>query len=329
MHCTAHRQLLLNIGGLTTEQVWFLSLNIGIATISIALIAWLIFRSFRIHQLKSIDDLKISEHRHIQRIHLAAEENVIVETTNTSTNTSTIIAPKVPSSSIPSKVEPEEFHAELSEYYRLLETFDLTETEGFELEEALTEEQVTALAFPASAGPVYQLVLRCLQWNKFLSFSYDNQQRIIRPLSSNGHTVRGYCYYSNTELDFQISQITAPKIRDNYAVLRVRNVEPDALEELMDQIIAEQKPIRIRYIKPGQKSHSIDPETWELTTETGEPQSSLRTIIQFGRAPEVLPADELVAYDLDDHYIHGFCLLRNQPRTFKIDRIQSLEVLNS
>ncbi|MFM8448569.1 MAG: hypothetical protein ACKOAY_00555 [Haliscomenobacter sp.] len=326
MQGSAHYQILLNASGLTSEQIWFLSLNIGIAVVSVAMITWLIVRSFRIQRSKSIEDLKARDHRHIQRISLQTEEAAVnaVPAEAESYN-------QTHSGTLPAAKEPEEFHSPLSEYYRLLETFDLTEAEGFELEqdeEAVLSDLQEPLPFPSTNDPVLQHIYRCLEWNKFLVFSYQQTARIVRPISSNGQSMRGYCYLANTELEFDVTHMTAPKIRDTYAVLRVRNVEPEVLEEIIDQVINEQKPIRIRYVKPGQKTYTIDQETWELLTETAAQETSLRTIVRYQRAPEILPAEELLAYELDAHYIHGFCLLRHAPRTFKIDRIQSLEVLN-
>ena len=101
------------------------------------------------------------------------------------------------------------------------------------------------------------------------------------------------------------------------------------MNSILDTAILDQKPIRIHYVKPSRKIHSIDPETWELLVKSSLEETSIRTITEVQRSLQVLPQEDIYAYALDAGYITGFCHLRGAVRTFKVARIAKLEILDA
>lgn len=313
---------------LTSEQKWFVFLNTAIAVVAIATIVWLVIKGFQMHQTKTIEELKkLRAQEQIQEIALLTEEQLLAHT-NRQQGGKEHPAPLRSEN----QVLDREFTSELSEYYRLLEAFNLTESDSYDLEAfdaSIPESEVEEYAFPETDDPVLLLIYRSIQWNKFLLFEYDGNRHIARPVSTTIHSLKAYSYLKNSELSFEVSKIENLRIRENYCLLRVKKPETETMNSILDTAIVDQKPIRIHYERPPRKIHSIDPETWELLVETTPEETTIRTITAVQRSINVLSPEDIAAYSLDEDYITGFCHLRGAMRTFKVARILKLEILDA
>jgi hypothetical protein len=54
-----------------------------------------------------------------------------------------------------------------------------------------------------------------------------------------------------------------------------------------------------------------------------------RIVSEVNFSPNVLPEESLEQYNIDFSYISGKCLLRNEMRTFKIERIKKIELIDN
>lgn len=164
------------------------------------------------------------------------------------------------------------------------------------------------------------IINEAIQLNKYVTFLYEQEKRIVKPSKCNGRLLTGYCYIKNAVLDFEICKMKNLCLKDNYCTvslpahkLGVKNVA-----NIMNIIIPNKKFVRMEYTRREWNDIYVNPETGERTSNTTEAETSIRTIsgIQFDTE------------GWGENYIRAYCHKRDADRTFYFARISLLEILD-
>jgi hypothetical protein len=107
-----------------------------------------------------------------------------------------------------------------------------------------------------------------------------------------------------------------------------RNTNLNEIKECINDAIANKKSIRIVYAKQEKNYMNIDEETGEIFYNHVEGEVNLRSVSDIDLSINVLSAEEIFKYSIDENYVTGFCNLQDEQRTFKFQRIREIEVLN-
>jgi hypothetical protein len=166
--------------------------------------------------------------------------------------------------------------------------------------------------------------------SQYISFEYQNEFKLIKIINdSSPISIYGFCYISNSNLYFDFEKIKNSKSLNSYYSQKVinRNTNLNEVKECINNAIAMKKSIRIVYAKQERNYINIDEETGEIFYNHVEGEVNLRSVSDIGLAINVLSAEEIFKYSIDENYVTGFCNLQDEQRTFKFQRIREIEVL--
>ncbi|MFP4026084.1 MAG: WYL domain-containing protein, partial [Thiohalospira sp.] len=176
------------------------------------------------------------------------------------------------------------------------------------------------------------IIRQAINTGRFLSckISDDHVLTVIEPISLNNNTLKCYCYLKNAERNLMVSNLSDLIIRNKPITIRLNGtLGVSKIKEVIKNAIEYNKIVRMKYTRSGWTDQRVDMETGEIILNITESEQSLRTICNIDYAINVLDEEHLVHYGMsDDNYITAFCNLRNEIRTFRVDRINEIEILN-
>lgn len=173
-------------------------------------------------------------------------------------------------------------------------------------------------------------VYSAINSNKYLSFGYDKEITIVKPLGISGDELLAFCYVKNRERSFLIKDISNLQIKTSYYTLRVSSptIGLDQIKNAVRTAIDHQKYIRMKYTRSAWTNTRVDTETGELMIDKIEAEESTRTINNVQLSLDVLSQEHIDYYRLDANYITAYCNRREEKRTFRFDRIGEIELLD-
>lgn len=210
----------------------------------------------------------------------------------------------------------------------------VTETElGEKIEETVIEEpQYIPPIVPKHKpiNPKLDLINLALNSNKYLSFSYQNNLTITKPIRTTETNLTVFCYVKNKERIFNIYEISNLNLKNNYYTLRVAGptIGLDNIINTVNTGINYRKYLRMKYTRSSWTNMFVDKETGELLQNRIEAEESIRTINNVQLAINALAQEHIIAYNLDSNYITAYCNKREELRTFRFDRIGEIEILD-
>lgn len=164
----------------------------------------------------------------------------------------------------------------------------------------------------------------------FLSFKYNDRIAFVKPEVVNSNQLKAHCYIENLDYKFSVNEISDPIVKEKLFIIdaKVKDIGTKNLLKIIKYGIEKNKFIRILYHKPGWYSYRTDYESGETIDNSSFPEESLRTIKDINFSIYTLKEDQLIRYNLDNNYISGYCFKRKAQRTFKIDRIKEIAILD-
>lgn len=166
--------------------------------------------------------------------------------------------------------------------------------------------------------------------NKFLSFTYNNEKTVTKPINATESDLIAFCYVKNRERTFSIYQLNSLQIRENYHTLKVAGptIGIERIKNAVNTAINYHKLIRMKYTRSAWSNMLVDTETGELIVNSIEAEESIRTINDIQLSVNVLAQEHIEHYNLNENYITAYCNKREEKRTFRFDRIGEIEILN-
>ena len=162
---------------------------------------------------------------------------------------------------------------------------------------------------------------------KYLLLKIDNDKKIVRPIKIVNGDLKAFCYVENKSISIPVASMTNVQIKDSYCLDRRKTNTIDK-RELFKKIIANRYSARIVYTKPSWEGSGIKYNSGYYIDDSREEETNLRTISNVKMSVDILNADHISSYKIDENYITGFCHKRNEQRTFHLDRIDDLEILD-
>jgi hypothetical protein len=183
---------------------------------------------------------------------------------------------------------------------------------------------------PTTSNSILLLVNNVINEGRYLSFTYNDQRLIIKPTLVKGNGLRGYCYIKNIERDFKLSEITAPVRKQSPFSLEAKgpSIGLSKIKTIISTAIQYQKIIRIRYTRSAWTNMNVDQSTGEIIMEVTEAEESIRTINNVQLSINALDREHVQRYNLNADYITAYCNKRSESRTFKMDRISDIAILD-
>jgi hypothetical protein len=166
--------------------------------------------------------------------------------------------------------------------------------------------------------------------NKYLSFKFENETTVVKPIRITDNELIAFCYVKNRERTFLVYDTTDLEIKDSYYTLRVAGpaIGIDQITNAVNTAISYHKLIRMKYTRSSWSSMLVDEETGELLIDRIEAEESIRTINDVQLSINALAQEHIDAYRLNSNYITAYCNKREEQRTFRFDRIGEIEILN-
>lgn len=176
------------------------------------------------------------------------------------------------------------------------------------------------------------VIQQALNTGKYISCKYSDDEvyTIIKPISLNEIELKAYCYVENVNRIFVITDLNDLIIRDRHFQVRINDqVGEDEIKKVVRIAIENNKMVRMKYTRSEWTSQDVNEETGEIILNHTESEQSQRTISNIEYSVNVLDQEQIDHYGLDDeNYITAHCHKRKEQRTFRLDRINELEILN-
>jgi hypothetical protein len=164
---------------------------------------------------------------------------------------------------------------------------------------------------------------------KYVSFRFAGSRTVVRPLEVAGTELRAFCYVKNRERTFDLHQTADPQLKNSYFTLKKngKEVNLQQIATIVEKAITYDKFVRIHYTKSAYGAISVQ-ETPEGNRVVVEDLKSVRTINKVQHSLDVLEKEHIAAYRLNQNHITAYCHKREEKRTFRMDRINQLEILD-
>jgi hypothetical protein len=166
--------------------------------------------------------------------------------------------------------------------------------------------------------------------NTYISFQYYDSQKLIKVIDDQTPSyIDGYCYVLNKNVRFEFAAMENIESHSQYYTTKIinRNNNLEEIKECINKAIARKSTIRIVYAKQERHYINVDEETGEIFQNHVEAEVNLRSVSEINLAINVLSSNEINNFNFNENYVTGYCHLRNEQRTFKIQRIEEIEVL--
>ncbi|MGD0340398.1 MAG: WYL domain-containing protein [Bacteroidales bacterium] len=176
------------------------------------------------------------------------------------------------------------------------------------------------------------IIIQSINTGKYVSCKYgsDPVYTIIKPIVFNGDIITCDCYVKNVQRELDIKHLTDLVVRDQPFLVRLNGeIGVDEIKRVVRDAIRNRKLIRMKYTRTSWTQQKVDENTGEIILSQIDAEQSLRTISDINYSVDVLSQEHIAIYKLtEDGYITAFCHKRNELRTFRVDRINELEILN-
>jgi hypothetical protein len=196
----------------------------------------------------------------------------------------------------------------------------VVETEEGKQEEAqVQDEPLVATVVKRNRLPTNEeLVATAIQSGQYLSFSYVGQPTVVKPQKWDAatKTFTAHCYVKNADKAFKLINVSNLLIKPNYYVdkLGAPAITVDKVRALIQVAIRNKKYIRMTYT------------TSSFNGVGGS--TSLRTISDVQRSVDILSAEQIRAYNLNEQvHISAYCHYRSDQRTFHYARMSEVAIL--
>ncbi len=214
---------------------------------------------------------------------------------------------------------------------QIIEEFEETEL-GEKIEEKVIEvPQIILPVVPKEkpANPKLNLIKKSINSNEFLSFTYQGNQTIIKPIRATETQLTAFCYVKNLERTFIINEISNLLLKPNYNTLRIAGptIGLDKISNAVNTAIKYNRLLRIKYTKAPWFRYHRDIETGELILDKKEAEISIRTIMNVQLLKDSEAAKDLWFTPNEKHII-AYCNKREEERMFRFDRISEIEILD-
>lgn len=209
---------------------------------------------------------------------------------------------------------------------------DIEETElGGKIEEQVRDDKFIPAEIKTKT-PIAKLdkIYSAINSNKYLSFSTNNENTIVKPIRATKSDLIAFCYVKNRERTFTIYEIKDLQIKDSYYTLRVAGptIGIERIKNAVNTAINYHKLIRMKYTRSAWSDMLVDQETGELIVNNIEAEESIRTINDVQMSINALAQEHIEKYNLNENYITAYCNKREEQRTFRFDRIGEIEILD-
>lgn len=174
------------------------------------------------------------------------------------------------------------------------------------------------------------LIKKSVSSNEYLSFTYQGNPTITKPLKATETHLTAFCYVKNLEQTFNIYEISNLLLKSNYNTLRIAGpaIGIDKISSVVNTAINYKRYIRMKYTRASWDNYVLDTASGELILDRIEAEESIRTIMNVHLSINALAEEQIMAYNLNSNYITAYCNKRNEQRTFRFDRIGEIEILD-
>jgi hypothetical protein len=211
---------------------------------------------------------------------------------------------------------------------------ELEETElGEKIEEKVIE--VPKIISPIvlkeeTANSILEQIKKSIVSNLYLSFVYQGNPTITKPVKITKTQLTAFCYVKNLERTFILSEISNLYLKTDYNTLRIAGptIGLDKISNAVNIAISYKRFIRMKYTRASWNNYIVDRETGGLILDRIEEEESIRTITNVQLSINTLAEEHIMAYNLNCNYITAYCNKRNEQRTFRFDRIGEIEILD-
>ena len=167
------------------------------------------------------------------------------------------------------------------------------------------------------------LLSTAIKDDKFLVFLYLNEKTLIKPIEIIKDKILGYCFIKNINKEFEISELKNIVIKDSAYSIECSFYDDGLgnIKKILNQACNAKQLVCIRYQRPSKPDlqvNSLTGKRYFNGLKRGE--VSIRTIglIQNISNKNISQIE----------YITAFCNTKEEERTFKINRIKKVSVLN-
>jgi hypothetical protein len=167
------------------------------------------------------------------------------------------------------------------------------------------------------------LIATTIKDDKFLVFLYLNEKTLIKPIEIIKDKILGYCFIKNINKEFEISELKNIVIKDSAYSIEYSFYDDGLgnIKKILNQASNAKQLVCIRYQRPSKPDlqvNSLTGKRYFNGLKRGE--VSIRTIglIQNITNKNISQIE----------YITAFCNTKEEERTFKINRIKKVSVLN-
>lgn len=84
----------------------------------------------------------------------------------------------------------------------------------------------------------------------------------------------------------------------------------------------------MKYTRASWDNYVLDTASGELILDRIEAEESIRTIMNVQLSINALAEEQIMAYNLNSNYITAYCNKHHEQRTFRLDRIGEIEILD-
>jgi len=190
---------------------------------------------------------------------------------------------------------------------------------------------ITEIKNPLKQDSASEVILKTISERKFISFTHDNYNTVVRPIALNEDKLTAYCYVKNCQKEFNVSSMKNIQSKPSYYSLKVAapTIGVESVKSAVKTAILYKKYVRMKYTRASWSTMDVDTETGEIIMKNViEAEESTRTIDNIQMATDALSEEHLNQYRLNENYINAYCHKREEKRTFKFDRIGEIEVLD-
>lgn len=210
---------------------------------------------------------------------------------------------------------------------------ELEETElGEKIEEKVIE--IPQIVIPAVSkekptNPKLDLIKKSIASKQYLSFIYEGNPTITKPIRVTEAQLTAFCYVKNLERIFAINEISNLLLKSNYCTLSISGptIGLDKISSAVNTAITYKRFIRMKYTRASWHNYFTDPETGELILDKVEAEESIRTIMNIQLSKDTESAKDLW-FTPNERHITAYCNKREEERMFRFDRIGEIEILD-
>jgi hypothetical protein len=148
--------------------------------------------------------------------------------------------------------------------------------------------------------------------SEFLKFNYITPQ-IVKPINIQNEKLIAFCYIENNLVKFDLNKISNYEVKQSPFTQEIEasTYIIDQIRNIIKTAIVNGKYLRLAYQKPY-----------------SDQEPDIRTISNVQLSINVLSGEHISYYGLNQDYITAYCHLRKEERTFKIQRILTLQILD-